>query len=97
MTRVVTEAWGRIGELRHYPDRKFGTADWMCNCGHVVKIRLTQKLYVRKDNEPIQIVISHRNRERVYKSHEPDGYQLLYRLDKVCSYADCILPWRDYN
>ena len=92
-----TESWGDIGFLKHYGNRKFGKARWMCTCGHEIVIRMEQKLYVRKDNEPVEVQITHRYRSRVYRSHDPEGYEILSRLDKVASYANCVLPWRDYN
>lgn len=58
---------------------------------------MNQRLYVRKDDEPVVLNIVHRNRSRVYRSHDPEGYEILSRLDKVASYANCVLPWRDYN
>jgi hypothetical protein len=73
--REMTRDLGAIGEVRHYTNRIYGFGTWQCTCGELVRIKFSQKKYVRKDDDPVIVEFEHRNRTRKYTAKKSHGWR----------------------
>lgn len=82
---------GEFGKFTYFQEHVVGKFSWPCNCGAPVKldVRIEDRIGARFN-------ISHRSASRVYTSFDPDGVEVVKRIEAVSQFQWCAIPWGSF-